>query len=457
MARSSDPTRRDVLKTAGAVAAAGAIARVTAPTIQRVKAASDQVSYGLIGTGSRGQYLLTHLSKIDAGRCLAVCDIYEPNLRKGAAVIGGNPKTYLDYRELLGRRDIDAVLIATPLYEHFRITRDALLAGKHVFCEKSLVFKAEEIHALRKLAGERPKQILQVGLQRRYSQFYQTVKQMVDKGLLGKVTHVNAQWNRNPGWVMKPDPVRQKELNWRLFRQYSGGAAAELASHQVDVADWMFGSRPEFVTGVGGLDFTKDGRDVFDNIQLILKYPKGQKMMYQAISTNRHLSLFGGARTEFGEVIMGTEGTVEITVGKDNEPPIALWFVEPSPAQPTPAGDKKEKATIANATLTAAAAGSRGLPIMLSRELVTGQDSFLKREMKFARLWMYRKGIMMPREDENPVDTQLEAFLDATRTGKKPLADLELGLADSTMVILSNLAMDEGRRVYFNEIEKMGV
>jgi predicted dehydrogenase len=219
----------------------------------------------------------------------------------------------------------------------------------------------------------------------------------------------------------------------------------------------MFGSRPEFVTGVGGLDFTKDGRDVFDNIQLILKYPKGQKMMYQAISTNRHLSLFGGARTEFGEVIMGTEGTVEITVGKDNEPPIALWFVEPSPAQPTPAGGKKEKATIANATLTAAAAGSRGLPIMLSRELVTGQDSFLKREMKFARLWMYRKGIMMPREDENPVDTQLEAFLDATRTGKKPLADLELGLADSTMVILSNLAMDEGRRVYFNEIEKMGV
>jgi predicted dehydrogenase len=295
-----------------------------------------------------------------------------------------------------------------------------------------------------------------VGLQRRYSQFYQTVKQMVDKGLLGKVTHVNAQWNRNPGWVMKPDPVRQKELNWRLFRQYSGGAAAELASHQVDVADWMFGSRPEFVTGVGGLDFIHDGRDVFDNIQLILKYPKGQKMMYQAVGTNRHLSLFGGARTEFGEVIMGTEGTVEITVGKDNEPPIALWFVEPSPT-PAPAAGQKEKATIANATLTAAAAGSRGLPIMLSRELVTGQDSFLKREMKFARLWMYRKGIMMPREDENPVDTQLEAFLDATRTGKKPLADLELGLADSTMVILSNLAMDEGRRVYFNEIDKMGV
>ena len=456
MAKSSDLTRRDVLKTAGAVAAAAAAARVTAPAIRKVKAANNQVSYAMIGTGSRGQYLLNHLSKIDAGRCLAVCDIYEPNLKKGAAAIGGNPRTYLDYRQLLDREKVDAVLIVTPLYEHFRITRDALLAGRHVFCEKSLVFKPEEIHALRKLAAEHPKQILQVGLQRRYSQFYQTAKQMIDKGLLGKVTHVNAQWNRNPGWVMKPDPVRQKELNWRLFRQYSGGAAAELASHQVDVADWMFGARPEFVTGVGGLDFSKDGRDVYDNIQLILKYPKGQKMMYQAISTNRHLSLFGGSRTEFGEVIMGTEGTIEITVGKDYEPAIALWFFEPGPAQPTSAAGKKEKAAIASASLTAAAAGSRGLPIMLSREQVSGRESFLQRELKFARLWMYRKGILMPREDQNPVDTQLEAFLDATRTGKKPLADVELGLADSSMVILSNLAMDQGRRVYFNEIDKMG-
>jgi predicted dehydrogenase len=456
MAKSSDLTRRDVLKTAGAVTAVAAAARVTSPSIRKVKAANNQVSYAMIGTGSRGQYLLNHLSKIDAGRCLAVCDVYEPNLKKGAAAIGGNPRTYLDYRQLLDREKVDAVLIATPLYEHFRITRDALLASKHVFCEKSLVFKPEEVHALRKLAGEHPKQILQVGLQRRYSQFYQTAKQMIDKGLLGKVTHVNAQWNRNPGWVMKPDPVRQKELNWRLFRQYSGGAAAELASHQVDVADWMFGAHPEFVTGVGGLDFSKDGRDVFDNIQLILKYPKGQKMMYQAISTNRHLPLFGGSRTEFGEIIMGTEGTLEITVGKDYEPAIGLWFVEPGPAQPTSAAGKQEKAAIASASLTAAAAGSRGLPIMLSRDLVSGRDSFLQRELKFARLWMYRKGIMMPREDQNPVDTQLEAFLDATRTGKKPLADLELGLADSTMVILSNLAMDEGRRVYFNEIDKMG-
>ncbi len=458
MAKSSDLTRRDLLMTTGAAAATAAAARVAGPAIQKVKAANNQATYGFIGTGARGQYLLNHLSKIDAGRCLAVCDIQESNAKKGAQVIGTNPKTYADYRELLARQDIDAVLIATPLFEHFRVTRDALLAGKHVFCEKSLVFKPEEIHQLRKLASERPKQILQVGLQRRYSQFYQTAKQAIEKGMIGQVTHINAQWNRNPGWTMKPDiPGHPRMANWRLFREYSGGLTAELGSHQIDVADWMFGSQPEYVTGVGGLDLRKDGRDVYDNIQLIYKYPKGQKMMYQSICSNRHLNLFGGTRTEFGETIMGTEGTIEITVGTDNEPAIALWYYEPGPPKPTAADAKKEKAAVASATLTSTAAGRRGLPLMLSRDMVTGKESFLERELKFARMWMYRKGVMIPQEDRNPVDTQLEAFLDATRTGKKPLADLELGLADAAMVILSNLAMDEGRRVYFNEMDKMGL
>jgi predicted dehydrogenase len=456
MPDSSDLSRRDLLKTAGAVTAAAAAARVATPHIQGAKAATNAVAFGMIGTGSRGQYLLRHLSKLDSGRCVGLCDIYAPNLAKGIQAIGTKPKGYKDYRELLARQDIDAVLIATPLYEHFPITRDALLAGKHVFCEKSLVFKPEEVHALRKLAREHSKQVIQVGLQRRYSQFYQTAKQMIDKGMLGKVTHVNAQWNRNPGWRMNPDE-RGKTSVWRLFREYSGGPTAELGSHQIDVADWMFGSSPEFVTGVGGNEFINDGRTVYDNIQLIFRYPKGQKMMYQSISTNKHLSIFGGTRTEFGETIMGTEGTIEITVGTDNEAALGLWFHEPGPPKAKPAGTAKEKAAVASATLTSTAAGRGGLPIMLSRDLVSGKEAFLEREMKFARLWLYRKGVMVPQEDRNPVDTELDSFFDATRTGKKPLADLEVGLADSAMVILANLAMDDGRRVYFNEMSKMGL
>jgi predicted dehydrogenase len=344
---------------------------------------------------------------------------------------------------------------------HFPVTKDALLAGKHVFCEKSLVFKPEEIFELRKLVGERPKQILQVGLQRRYSKYYQTAKQMVDKGILGQVTHAYGQWHRNTfskdPWNKVPPPDRsERATNWRKYREYSGGLTAELGSHQIDVADWMFGSSPEFVVGVGGVDYIHDGRDVYDNIQLVFKYPKGQKLIYSALSTNQHLTLFGGTRSQFGEVIMGTDGTIEITVGTDEEPALGLWYREPPRASVTAAAGKKEGPAVASASLTGTGAGSKSLPILLEKDQMTGSESFLDREMKFARRWLYSKGVMVPTESKNPVNGEIEGFFESVRTGKRPLADLEVGLADSTAVILSNLSMDEGRRVYFSEIEKMG-
>jgi predicted dehydrogenase len=442
-------TRRHAVKAAGAVTAAVAIAGKVqgAPFIGTVKAASTTVSYGVIGTGGRGQYHLQHFKNVDGGRCVAICDVDDAALKKASDIAPDKPQTYKDYRELLARKDLDAVVIATPLYTHFPITRDALLAGKHVFCEKSLVFKAEEVHALRALSKERPRQVMQVGLQRRYSEFYRTARQMIEKGVLGDVMHVYAQWHRNPGWTFR-------KTAWRLFKEYSGGLTAELASHQIDVADWMFGSHPEFVVGVGGIDYHKDGRTVYDNIQLIFRYPKGQKLMYSSISTNKHLSMFQGTRTEFGEIIMGTQGTIEITVGTDNEPAIGLYFYEPGPK--VDAGKGKEKAAPASATLLSTGMGGKPIPILLSRDQVTSNDSFLQKEMKFARQWLYRKGVMVPEESRNPVDVQLDEFLNSVRTGRKPIADLEVGLSDSISVILANLAMDEGRRVYYSEMEKMG-
>ena len=454
----TDLSRRTAVKLAGAAGVVAAASSLQgAPAIQTVKAANDQVQYGLIGTGSRGAYHLKHLKNIDSGRCVALCDVNQEHLDNGAQTIGNNPEKYKDYRELLARKDIDAVLIATPLFLHFPITRDSLLAGKHTFCEKSLVFKPEEIHALRALANEHSKQILQVGLQRRYSRFYQAVKDMVDKGLLGDVTHIQAQWHRNPGWKMKPmpDAAQQKLANWRLFKEYSGGLAAELASHQLDIADWIFGGTPEYVVGVGGHEFIFDGRDIMDNIQMIYKYPKGRKVSCSYISTNSHLPYFNSSRTEFGECIMGTAGSVEITVGDDNNPALATWFREPSPPPKiTKAGEVKEK-YVAGATMVAAGA-QKGVPILLSRDVVTGNEPFLDREMKFARRYLYSKGVMTPEEGRNPVDIELESFFANVRDGKRPKADLEVGLADSTSVILSNMAMEQERKVYFNEIEKMG-
>ncbi len=449
----SDLTRRDVVKIAGAATVAVAATQFQgAPAI--VKAAPDQMKYGVIGTGGRGSYLLKHLAKVDNGRCGAICDLDDEKLNKAAGVIGTNPTKYKDYRELLADKNLESVIIAVPLFEHYRVTRDALLAGKHVFCEKSLVFKPEEIHALRALYAQHPKQLLQVGLQRRYSKFYQLAKQMVDKGLLGNVTHVHAQWHRNPGWVMNG-------FNWRLYKQFSGGLSAELASHQIDISDWMFGGSPEFVIGVGGLDTWKDGRDVYDNIQLIYKYPKNQKLVYSSITTNSHMPYLNSSRPEFGEIIMGTAGSLEMTVG-DGEAtmPTALWYRETAKvvSSPPPLPGSKEKPAAAGASF-ALGAGQKGMPIALATDdlkVDLQNDSFLQREKKFAQRWLYTKGIMVDDEDRNPVETQLEAFFNDSRTMKRPLADIEVGLADSTAVMLSNLAMDQDRKVFFKEIETMG-
>ncbi len=467
MPKKNTVSRRDVLKTAGAVTAAAAIVQ-GAPAIQKVRAANEQVQYGMVGTGSRGTYLLKHLKDIDNGRCVALCDIQQEALDRGLQTIGTKPKSFKDYRELLAQKDVDAVFVTTPLFVHFPITRDALMAGKHVFCEKCLVFKPEEVHALRALANEHPRQILQTGLQRRYSYFYQTVKDMIDKKILGDVRFIHAQWHRNminkPSalWTMKPGG-ETNIANWRVYRSMSGGLTAELTSHQVDVSDWMFGSSPEFVMGYGSLDVLKDGRDVYDNVQLIYRYPGGRQLTYSSISTNQFLPYFNGMRPEMGEIIMGTEGTIEITVGDGpnnyeprGNPAIAWWYREPPKTTNVAKANEKKQPFVAGATMVATGAANGPIPIMTSDLNFTGKESFFDREVKFARRWLTSKGIMMQEEQKNPVDVELESFFQNCKDGKRPRADLEVGLQDAVAVILSNLAMDEGRKVYFNEMEKMG-
>ncbi len=451
MPENPNPTRRDVVKAAGVVTAAAAASQLQgAPAILKVRAASEQMKFGVIGTGGRGTYLLKHLTKIDNGHCTAICDLDDNRLDKAAATIGTSPSKYKDYRELLADKNVEAVIIAVPLFEHYQVTKDTLLAGKHTFCEKSLVFKPEEIHALRALVAQHPKQVLQVGLQRRYSKFYQLAKELVDKGVLGNVTHIHAQWHRNPGWVMNG-------FNWRLYKEYSGGLAAELASHQIDIADWIFGGSPDFVMGLGGIDTWKDGRDVYDNIQLIYSYPNGRKVMYSAITTNQHLPLLNSTRPEFGEVIMGTAGALEITVG-DGEAtmPTALWYREPVKNTAQKA-EGKAAATAAGASYALGNA-QKGLPIAMATDQlkVDSNDSFLAREKKFAQRWLYTKGILADDEDRNPVEAELESFFNDCHNGGHPKADLEVGLRDSTAVILSNLCMEQDRKVYFKEIDTLG-
>lgn len=457
MPEKSPVSRRTFVQAAGVATAAAVASKYVAasPAILKVKAAGAEVKYGFIGPGSRGARLMErHLTKIDAGRCVAVCDVYQPNLDAAAKVIGTNPDKYTDYRQLLARTDVEAVFITVPLYLHYPIMRDALLAGKHVFCEKSLVFKPEEYHGLKKLHEDNPNLMIQVGLQRNYSLFYQLAEDMIRKGALGEITHIFGQWHRNTNW-RRPlsDPSLEKQINWRMYREFSGGLTAELASHQIDIADRMMGESPLYVQGIGGLDYFKDGRDIYDNILLDFVYPSGKKFQYSSITTNAHLP-YGGLKgmAEFGEVIKGTEGTIEITLGK------SMWFREPVVAARKEEAGKAKENWVAGSTVSTVKAGD-GFPLLLPGDEITENDSFLQRELKFARRWLYSKGVMVPEEEVDPEYAELKSFLECVRD-KKPeniKANIKVGLLDSLGVMLSNKAMDEGRRVYYSEIDKMGV
>jgi hypothetical protein len=181
--------------------------------------------------------------------------------------------------------------------------------------------------------------------------------------------------------------------------------------------------------------------------------------MYSAISTNGFLDLFNGTRPQFGEEIMGTGGTIQITIGDAANPAVgpavAMWYREPNAPKVEAAGKAKEN-WVAGATTAAAGGRPKALPLLLPADQITAGDGFLAREAKFARHWLYAHGVTLPEEDRNPVEIEIEEFFRSIREGGQPAAGLEVGLNDSIGVILSNLAMDEGRRVYYSEMEKMG-
>lgn len=446
--------RRNFSMTAAAGVAAAAVSQ--GPFVRRAQANGRVVRYAMIGPGSRGRRLLErHLVHMGHGECIALCDIYEKNLKRALKIFDNQPRAYTDYNELLAQDDIEAVLIAVPLFLHFPVMKAALEAGKHVFCEKSLVFRPEEVHALRALHQAHPDLTIQVGLQRRYSLLYQRAKELIDAGMIGRVTHIQAQWHRNTNWRRKASPEYEDQFNWRLYRKYSGGLCAELMSHQVDVADWFLDQHPRSVMGIGGLDYWKDGRDIYDNIQLIFEYPGGQKLQYSSIMTNRHIAGRRVPGDGCRETILGTDGAIELTLIPHGDgmlyPDTMKVKMEDQAKQ-----EKAEENWVAGATigLDTAEQGD-GFPI--DPEAINPTEvSFIEREIFFARTWAYNKGILRPSEIVDPEYAELSSFLSDVATGSRPRADIEVGLQDSVAVILANLAMDEQRTVSFSEIESMG-
>jgi predicted dehydrogenase len=406
-------SRRDFLEatTLGAAGLMLGSSRVAGSALR----ANDQVNIGVIGAGSQGSSLIRSLATVPNSRITAMCDIFEPNLSKGVNLAGSQPQSFTDYRKLIDSKDVDGVVIATPLHMHYEIALAALDAGKHVFVEKTMMYSLKQCDQILQATRAHPSQVFQVGHQHRFDPVIHKVVAMSRDGALGKVTHIRCMWHRNGDWrrpVPKvnfdPSPWGYPDLehliNWRMYKRYSGGLMCELGSHMIEICNLILGAAPAAVTGLGGIDYWKDGRETFDNVVVVYTYPAGQKVSFSSTTTNAH----------DGEhiVIMGTEGTIEMGWDK------ALYFRE----KEQPELVKAEGATVIGATGETMKASTQS---QKEGAQVAPQDA--KR-----RSAVYR---------------ELESYVACIREGKKAVVDAQVGRNAAVSVLSANQAMEEGRVV----------
>src|SRR5215472_2090702 len=308
---------------------AGALALAAIPS--RVLGANDRVRIGLIGAGDRGMQVLKDALAQPGVECVAVADVYSLR-RDQAKILATSAETYDDPQRLLARKDIDAVIIATPLHLHANYFLDSLAAGKDVYCEKTMTWDIPEaVECLH--AAQNSKQVVQIGLQHESSGELADARQWYQDGLLGKVTmveswmsrntpHGHGQWLRaipadcdpqHVNWdlflVNRPKTAfdANQFINWRLFWEFSGGNVTENMVHQIA---WIMSALdlpiPSAAHMSGGIFSEKDGREVPDTIAVTLDFP-------DLVVTWQ--STFSNSRYGLGEHILGSDGTIEHVAG----------------------------------------------------------------------------------------------------------------------------------------------
>ena len=272
---------------------------------------TPRLTIGVIGCGDRGNGLIEVMQQLpDLFQVTDICDILDFRIEACKKLFSASPgiTAHKDYRRLLDDKNIQAVVIATPLNLHYEIAAAALDAGKHVYLEKTMTYDIPQALDLVKKTKLKPALTLQVGHQYRYTPLYFKVKEMIGKGYLGKVTQIDCRWDRNWNWRRPvPDPKLERQINWRMYKQYSGGLIAELLSHQMDFIHWAFDTHPDTVMGTGGIDYYKDGRETFDNVQVVMRYKKDGMI-------GNFGATCGNAHDGYLFKIKGTKGAVHLLV-----------------------------------------------------------------------------------------------------------------------------------------------
>jgi predicted dehydrogenase len=316
--------RRDFL--GGSVAiAAGITSRSRAQPV----GANDRLRVGVIGCGRRGTIVSAAFLKDPRAHIVAVSDVYDQQIAQFSNQLklpSDSLRSYVAYKDLLARNDVDAVLITTPDHLHLTVAEAALAAGKHVYLEKPTVHRWSERIELSR-AAEAAKRTLQCGTQQRSGAHYiQAQQEIFASGKLGKVLFARAVWHNFP-WQQRhiqsePKPASldwnrflgpakhvpyetARYTSWRYFPDYGAGLLADILTHWVDVAQWMLNDpNPQMASAAGGIYGQHDGRENPDTVSAVIRYRDWNLNFESSV-----LSIRNDRPTVFFE---GTEGTLDL-------------------------------------------------------------------------------------------------------------------------------------------------
>jgi predicted dehydrogenase len=434
--------RRDFLKTAGAAGislsvAGSALAGRGAKSSNRVIGSNDRINIGVIGVGGRGHDDASNFQKYgdahNACQIVAVSDVYEKR-RRAAAKDFGCPG-YLDYREVLARDDIDAVIIATPDHWHARIALDAMDHRKDVYLEKPMCHTNEEIRQLVNTVKE-TKRVLQVGSQTTSGDQWWKARKAIADGMIGQMIMSQGSYHRNStegewNWAIDPgagpDGKGDDYIDWktwlgpapkrpfdadRFFRfrkywDYSGGTATDLFYHVVAPLNICWGEAqfPSRVVGTGGNYVFKDQREVPDTFMLVADYPAGHSLVLSSSMSNSH---------HIPGLIRGHEGTIVMVENGQFESHADHITVIPELVR-----DPK------------------------TREHVTLKPEYAAR--------FGSEPIQIPVDPTDMMTAHIENFLTCVRSREKPHLDVETGARAQAVINLAVESYREGRVLFWDE------
>ncbi len=327
--------RRNFLKAAG-TATAGTVlgANVHALTmLERAPtapvAANDQIQIALIGAGGQGQFDTRTAVQVPGVKLVAVADCYDGRLERSKEVWGSDIFTTRDYKEVLARKDIDAIIVGTPDHWHKQVSVDAMKAGKDVYCEKPMIHLYADGPEMIE-TSRATNRILQIGSQRVSSVVYAKAKELLASGAIGQVNMVSAHWDRNStmgAWSYTVPPDASPEtcdwdrflgtapkipfnaehfFQWRKWKAYGSGVAGDLFVHLFSGTHFITGSNgPTRAMATGGLRYWKDGRDAADVLLGLFDYREG-------FNLSLRVNFVDGGEESEGFVFTGSEGTMEI-------------------------------------------------------------------------------------------------------------------------------------------------